>query len=114
MIYTDEDKVDMDGKTHFQPHLKPDFNIDLLRSNNYITHFLAVKRSLLERVVASALILTGRRIMILFSAVQNRRKQSVISQGYCITGDVIKSRLLRILSQNNMRLMRESVRSESI
>ena len=50
MIYTDEDKVDMDGKTHFQPHLKPDFNIDLLRSNNYITHFLAVKRSLLERV----------------------------------------------------------------
>ena len=50
MLYTDEDKVDMDGKTHFQPHLKPDFNIDLLRSNNYITHFLAVKRSLLDRV----------------------------------------------------------------
>ena len=50
MLYTDEDKVDMDGKTHFKPHLKPDFNIDLLRSNNYITHFLAVKRSLLDRV----------------------------------------------------------------
>ena len=50
MLYTDEDKVDMDGKTHFQPHLKPDFNIDLLRSNNYITHFLAVKRSLLDQV----------------------------------------------------------------
>ena len=50
MIYTDEDKVDLDGKTHFQPHLKPDLNIDLLRSNNYITHFLLVSRPLLARV----------------------------------------------------------------
>lgn len=50
MIYTDEDKVDMEGKTHFQPHLKPDINIDLLRSNNYITHFLLVRRALLEKV----------------------------------------------------------------
>jgi GT2 family glycosyltransferase len=50
MIYTDEDKVDVDGVTHFQPHLKPDINIDLLRSNNYITHFLLVRRSLFERV----------------------------------------------------------------
>lgn len=50
MIYTDEDKVDMDGKIHFQPHFKPDINIDLLRSNNYITHFLLVRRDLLEKV----------------------------------------------------------------
>ena len=50
MIYTDEDKVDMDGKTHFQPHFKPDINIDLLRSNNYITHFTMVSRELFERV----------------------------------------------------------------
>lgn len=50
LIYTDEDKVDMEGKTHFQPHLKPDINIDLLRSNNYITHFTVVRRELLEKV----------------------------------------------------------------
>lgn len=50
MIYTDEDKVDFEGKHHFQPHLKPDFNIDLLRSNNYITHFLLVRRTLLDQV----------------------------------------------------------------
>lgn len=50
LIYTDEDKVDMDGKTHFQPHFKPDINIDLLRSNNYITHFTMVSRALIERV----------------------------------------------------------------
>ena len=48
MIYTDEDKIRSDGKTHYQPHLKPEFNIDLLRSNNYITHFLIVKKSLAE------------------------------------------------------------------
>lgn len=50
MIYTDEDKIDFEGKSHFQPHLKPDFNIDLLRSNNYITHFLLIRRSLLDQV----------------------------------------------------------------
>lgn len=50
LIYTDEDKVDMEGKAHFQPHFKPDINIDLLRSNNYITHFTMVSRTLLTRV----------------------------------------------------------------
>lgn len=50
LIYTDEDKVDMDGKVHFQPHLKPDFNVDLLRSNNYITHFTLVRKTILDEV----------------------------------------------------------------
>ncbi|MDO4343696.1 MAG: glycosyltransferase family 2 protein [Eubacteriales bacterium] len=50
MIYSDEDKVSADEKEYFQPHLKPDFNIDLLRSNNYICHFLAVKKTLEESV----------------------------------------------------------------
>lgn len=50
LIYTDEDKVDMEGKVHFQPHFKPDINIDLLRSNNYITHFTLVSCKLLARV----------------------------------------------------------------
>lgn len=47
LIYTDEDKVTTDLKKHFQPHFKPDFNLDLLRSNNYITHFLVVKKTLI-------------------------------------------------------------------
>ena len=49
MLYTDEDKVTEDLSVHFQPHLKPDFNLDLLRSNNYICHFLIVKRTLALR-----------------------------------------------------------------
>ena len=38
VVYTDEDKVTMDLKEHFQPHLKPDFNLDLLRSNNCLLY----------------------------------------------------------------------------
>lgn len=49
-IYTDEDKVTADLSEHFQPHLKPDFNLDLLRSNNYITHFFLASRRLVEEV----------------------------------------------------------------
>ncbi|MFP3156364.1 glycosyltransferase family 2 protein [Lachnospiraceae bacterium ZAX-1] len=50
IVYTDEDKVSTDLREYFQPHLKPDFSLDLLRSNNYITHFLIVKKSIVEQV----------------------------------------------------------------
>lgn len=49
VLYTDEDKATTDLKEHFQPHFKPDFSIDLLRSNNYICHFFVVRRTLLEK-----------------------------------------------------------------
>ena len=48
-LYTDEDKVTTEMDEHFQPHLKPDFNLDLLRSNNYICHFFVVRRSIVEK-----------------------------------------------------------------
>lgn len=50
VFYTDEDKVSTDLSEHFQPHFKPDFNLDLLRSNNYICHFFVVKRTILKQV----------------------------------------------------------------
>ena len=50
VIYSDEDKLDMDGGALFEPHFKPDFNIDLLTSTNYICHLFAVKRELVEKV----------------------------------------------------------------
>lgn len=49
-VYTDEDKVTTELDEHFQPHLKPDFNLDLLRSNNYICHFFVVRCSIVEKV----------------------------------------------------------------
>ena len=50
VIYSDEDKMDMDGGALFDPHFKPDFNIDLLRSVNYICHLFVVSHDLAARV----------------------------------------------------------------
>ncbi len=50
VLYSDEDKITMDLSEHFQPHMKPDYNKDLLRSNNYITHFFVADRMLVEEV----------------------------------------------------------------
>lgn len=50
IIYSDEDKVNSEGNQFYQPHFKPDFNLDLLRSGNYITHFLMVHSALIGKV----------------------------------------------------------------
>lgn len=50
IIYTDEDKISSDGKQYYQPHFKPDFNLELLRSANYMCHLFVVSRPLFERV----------------------------------------------------------------
>jgi GT2 family glycosyltransferase len=49
VIYSDEDKTDQKGQKFYEPHMKPDFNEDLLRSMNYICHLFGVRRSLLEK-----------------------------------------------------------------
>ena len=50
VIYTDEDKVDESGKHYSQPHFKPDFNIDFLRSGNYICHMFVFSRNIYEKI----------------------------------------------------------------
>ncbi len=49
LIYSDEDKVDETGR-RFQPHFKPDWNLTLLRSQNYICHLAVFKRDLIEQL----------------------------------------------------------------
>ena len=49
IFYSDEDKMSMDGHKFFQPHIKPDFNIDLLCTVNYICHLFVVRRTVIER-----------------------------------------------------------------
>ncbi|MCQ2498142.1 MAG: glycosyltransferase [Lachnospiraceae bacterium] len=48
MIYSDEDKMNADGNEFFDPNIKPDFNLQLLLSNNYICHFLVLETGLLK------------------------------------------------------------------
>lgn len=47
-VYTDEDKMTMDGMYYFDPHFKPDFNLEFLRSNNYICHIFLVRKSIVD------------------------------------------------------------------
>ena len=49
-IYTDEDKIDFDGKALFEPHFKSDMNMELLCSVNYICHLSVIRKDLLEKV----------------------------------------------------------------
>lgn len=48
-IYSDEDKFDQDGE-RFEPYFKPDYSPETLACNNYITHFVVVKKELIDRV----------------------------------------------------------------
>ena len=48
-IYSDEDKIDEKSYDVFDPSFKPDFNIDMLRSQNYICHLYGVRRELVEK-----------------------------------------------------------------
>lgn len=48
LLYTDEDKVNADLTHYEQPHFKKDFDLELLRTNNYICHFLVIDAALLS------------------------------------------------------------------
>ena len=50
VLYSDEDKMSMDGHKFFQPHFKPDYNPDLLCTVNYICHLFVVERNIIDKV----------------------------------------------------------------
>ena len=54
MVYTDEDKMTTrrldKNYFHLNPIFKPDYSPDLLRSHNYITHFLVIRSSIVNEV----------------------------------------------------------------
>jgi GT2 family glycosyltransferase len=49
LIYTDEDKLEMDG-TYSDPFFKPDWSPDYLLSTNYICHFAVYKKKVGEKL----------------------------------------------------------------
>jgi len=48
-IYSDEDKLTFNGKKRLEPHFKPNFSPDTLRSYNYITHLTIMSRELFDK-----------------------------------------------------------------
>ena len=49
LIYSDEDKIDRNGKRR-NPFFKPDWSPDLLRCQNYICHFTVIRKKLIESI----------------------------------------------------------------
>jgi hypothetical protein len=49
LIYSDEDKIDLDGR-RFGPYFKPDWNPDLMRCQNMISHFGVYRTRLAKQV----------------------------------------------------------------
>jgi glycosyltransferase involved in cell wall biosynthesis len=47
LVYSDEDKLDAEGR-RYDPYFKPDFDPDLLRGQNYVCHFTAIRTSLVR------------------------------------------------------------------
>ena len=48
MLFSDEDKCNASGDKFYEPHYKEKFNLDLILSNNYICHFMVIKRELIQ------------------------------------------------------------------
>lgn len=49
-IYTDEDKYDNSTRFYISPHRKSELNFDLILSNNYVCHFMAVEAKLMKKL----------------------------------------------------------------
>ncbi len=49
MIYTDEDKLDFNGRK-MEPHFKPDYSPDTLMSVNYICHLCCMRKSIVDKI----------------------------------------------------------------
>ena len=47
ILYSDEDKVDSKGK-RYDPYFKPDWNPDLLLSQNYLGHFVVIRKRIID------------------------------------------------------------------
>lgn len=50
LLYSDEDKCNGDATAFFEENRKEKFNLDLIMSNNYICHFLVMKRQLMQEL----------------------------------------------------------------
>lgn len=49
LIYTDEDKIDYDGR-RIEPDFKPDWSLDLLLSFQYVNHFIVYKKQVVDEI----------------------------------------------------------------
>lgn len=78
-IYSDEDKLDESRHpARYEPFLKPDWNPDLLRSINYITHFTVIAKDLLSSMGGEAAECNGAQDWELFLRITRSIEPSAI------------------------------------
>lgn len=65
MIYSDEDKLDLNGK-RCSPHFKPDYSPDTLLSLNYICHLTLLRTSIVKKIGGFTVGLEGAQDYDLF------------------------------------------------
>ena len=70
-IYSDEDKLDIDGSFK-DPHFKPDWSPDTFLSHNYLSHLGVIKRSLIEKAGGFSIGLEGAQDYDLYLKVLER------------------------------------------
>ena len=113
-VYTDEDKVTTDLSEHFQPHLKPDFNLDLLRSNNYICHFFVARQSVIRKAGGFRQEFDGALdLAFIFRCVEEAGKIGHVPE-ILITGGRIKHLRQIILQARCMHLKQAGVQLKHI
>lgn len=74
-IYSDEDKVTENGMDRFDPFFKPDFSPDTFHAFNYITHFVVIKKSLLDEVGDFRAAFNGAQDYDLFLRLSEKAKK---------------------------------------
>ena len=75
VVYTDEDKISMNSTVQFDNNHKPDFNLELLRHNNYICHFFTVKCDIAKKIGGLRKEYDGAQDYdFVFRCVENARK----------------------------------------
>lgn len=50
LLYSDEDKCNETQSEYYEVNRKPEFNLDLILSNNYVCHFMVMKRQLMQEL----------------------------------------------------------------
>lgn len=73
ILYTDEDKIDRNGK-RIEPFYKPDWSPQLLQACNYITHFTIIKTELLRTLGGFRKSFDGSQDYDLFLRVTEKTK----------------------------------------
>lgn len=76
-LYSDEDVIDESGRRRSDPHFKPDWSPETLRSHNYICHLAVLKRDLVERVGRFRSEFDGSQDYDLFLRVSEQAKKIV-------------------------------------